>query len=407
MSSPSPRQHGQAPTNFRSPQGAASVHLDALRGIAAVGVCLNHLRDLLLSDYSQLSHPSRLLEVFYLATGLGAEWVIVFFVLSGYLVGGSVLRSFATDRWSWRSYLLSRMTRLYAVLIPALLLGGMLDFAGIHHFGTAGIYGGNAGTHELRYAVQTHLNVKTLLGNYLFLQGIRVPVFGSNGPLWSLANEFWYYLAFPFMVFVLAWKSSMVRRVLSLAALTMIVLFVGPAISLLGLIWLMGAVIHFLPSMRIERPFLRRLLPVLAVGACAGTLAWCKYSRFNLNFYLLGAVVTGMIYVFLSCSHAAVSRSYQWTAHALSRSSYTLYLVHLPFVIFLVSWVGRIRLAPRPHQLLVMLAIFLAAMAYAQIIWFLFEKRTDTLRTWLKPFVLDSAQRSAKKVTKADAQVSS
>ena len=130
-----PNPPGQAPSHLRSPHGAASVHLDALRGIAAVGVCLSHLRDFFFQDYPKVPHHNPLLAAAYLATGLGHQWVIVFFVLSGYLVGGSVLRSFALDRWSWRSYLLNRMTRLYTVLIPALVLGGLLDMAGIHLFG--------------------------------------------------------------------------------------------------------------------------------------------------------------------------------------------------------------------------------------------------------------------------------
>jgi peptidoglycan/LPS O-acetylase OafA/YrhL len=68
-----------------------------------------------------------LIAAAYLITGLGHQWVIVFFVLSGYLVGGSVLRSVAVNHWSWRVYLLNRLTRLYAVLIPALVFGGLLD----------------------------------------------------------------------------------------------------------------------------------------------------------------------------------------------------------------------------------------------------------------------------------------
>lgn len=31
----------------------------------------------------------------------------------------------------------------------------------------------------------------------MFLQTRFTPVFGSNGPLWSLFNEFWYYVLFP------------------------------------------------------------------------------------------------------------------------------------------------------------------------------------------------------------------
>src|SRR5271170_6252601 len=169
-----PNPPGQVPSHLASPHGAASVHLDALRGIAAVSVCLSHLRDFFFQDYPKLAHHNSLLATTYLATGLGHQWVIVFFVLSGYLVGGSVLRAVALDHWSWRSYLLKRLTRLYAVLIPALVLGGILDVAGIRVFGTAGIYGGHNDTHELVFPVTSHLSLPILAGNYTFLQGIYV-----------------------------------------------------------------------------------------------------------------------------------------------------------------------------------------------------------------------------------------
>ena len=136
---------------------------------------------------------------------MGHAWVIVFFVMSGYLVGGSVLRSVTTGRWSWRSYLFARMTRLYMVLLPALLLGGLLDLYSIHQFGKADFYTTVDPGHE---DPSPNDSLPTLVGNSLFLQTIKIPLmggafvqsFGSNQPLWSLCNEFWYYIAFLLLV---------------------------------------------------------------------------------------------------------------------------------------------------------------------------------------------------------------
>src|SRR5579871_6819595 len=108
------------------PASSPSVHLDALRGFAALSVLLNHWRGAFFADYSSLAHQNPLMAAAYVASGLGHQWVIVFFVMSGYLVGGSVIRSVTEGRWSWSSYLLARLTRLYVVLLPALLLGGAL-----------------------------------------------------------------------------------------------------------------------------------------------------------------------------------------------------------------------------------------------------------------------------------------
>ena len=66
--------------------------LDVVRGLSAIAVCAGHLRSVMFVDYSNLQTPSLLQKVFYGLTGLGHQAVMVFFVLSGFFVGGSILR---------------------------------------------------------------------------------------------------------------------------------------------------------------------------------------------------------------------------------------------------------------------------------------------------------------------------
>ncbi len=381
-----PNPPGQAPEHLRSPHGAASVHLDALRGVAAIGVCLSHLRDLFFVDYPQVAHHNPLLAAAYLASGLGHQWVVVFFVLSGYLVGGSVLRAMALDRWSWRRYLLNRMTRLWTVLVPALVLGGVLDLAGIHLFGSAGFYGGHTETHELRFNVASRLTLPVLIGNYAFLQGIYVPTFGSNAPLWSLANEFWYYVAFPLLAGALWKRVPTGWRVVNVVLLVAVVVFMRPPIALMGLIWLMGVAIHYAPRLPADHVLLRRMLICSAVIALGAALLWCKVTLNPAGDYVLGLVVSGLIIVVLSCSRTPMPRFYQWTSHAVSRSSYTLYLVHVPLLVLLAAWIGM-RWAPVPQHLMQGVGIFALVVAYAQVVWFFFERNTDAIRERIKPLI--------------------
>ncbi len=175
---------------------------------------------------------------------------MVFFVLSGFLVGGSVIRGRMEDRWSWSLYLINRLTRLWVVLIPALILGSIWDHSGIHIFGVAGIYGGHAQANVGRVPVLPRLSASVMLGNALFLQGIYAPTFGSNGPLWSLSNEFWYYLLFPLMVPAFLLRKFDWSTVLYASAGLIIVFAIGWPICLYFLIWLLGAEINFAP----ERP---------------------------------------------------------------------------------------------------------------------------------------------------------
>ena len=112
---------------------AFSSHLDWIRGLAALEVFLGHLRQNTIGDYSS-RYPFPVKLVYFL-TSFGYESVLIFFVLSGYFVAGSVLSDRRRGRWSWGRYLVNRGSRLYAVLVPALVLGAAWDSLGIHVLG--------------------------------------------------------------------------------------------------------------------------------------------------------------------------------------------------------------------------------------------------------------------------------
>jgi peptidoglycan/LPS O-acetylase OafA/YrhL len=380
------------------PPGASpSIHLDALRGFAALSVLLNHWRDAFFVDYEAIARHSPLMNAAYLVTGLGHQYVIVFFVLSGYLVGGSVLRSVQTGKWSWRAYLLARFSRLYVVLLPALLLGGALDWLGMHLPGTEAVYSGNSGMHALVVNVHGTLTWPILAGNGLFLQTIAVPgisryavpTFGSNGALWSLSYEFWYYLAFPFLVFLLARSQSWKMRVLSCLCLAAWGWFVGSKIVLLGIAWLMGVLITFLPAFPARRPWTRGLAIVLSLALFGAGLVRGKLLESSLSSDLvLGVAVTLMIWVTLYCATAPLPAWYVHVARRAAHSSYTLYLVHLPMLIFLKAVLHLPRAYPGWHVYLAGAGVMVAAIVYAQLVYEGFEKNTDRVRSWLRPYVM-------------------
>ena len=362
----------------------SSLWLDALRGVAALGVFTSHWRDCFFRDYSQLYVHNPLIAAAYFVSGIGHQWVIVFFVLSGYLVGGSVLRQTLQGRWSWREYALHRLTRLYVVLIPALLLGGAIDLIGLRFFGASDVYTAHHGMKLMFEAPASRVTVDTLLGNYLFLQLILVPVFGSNGPLWSLSYEFWYYLAFPLLFFALWKRSSIARKALSLVGLFAVLLFVRWKIAAMGLIWLMGVAIHWLPAARGLSLARRRVGLAVAFALTVECLAWCKQSHSPLSDYVLGIAIMLLVY---SIVHWVTVSPTGWTRTMIqysARSSYTLYLVHLPPLILLTACIGQPRWEPNIKTLCYSLLVFIAVLAYAGIVYLLFEKHTDAIRRWLQ-----------------------
>jgi peptidoglycan/LPS O-acetylase OafA/YrhL len=392
-----PRDSKAAVMQVTGPPGESpSVHLDALRGFAAFSVLLNHMRDALFVDYEAIARHNPLTAAAYLVAGLGHQSVIVFFVLSGYLVGGSVLRSVRTGGWSWRAYLLARLSRLYVVLLPALLLGGALDWLGMHMAGTEAVYSGDSGMHALVINVHSTLTWPILAANSLFLQTINlpgtgayaVPTFGSNGALWSLSYEFWYYLAFPALVLLLARGRSWKMRAISCLGLLAWGWFVGSSIVLLGIPWLMGASIAFLPVFPARRPWTRGLAIVLALTFFGAGLVQGKLLGSLPSDLVLGLAVTAMIWVTLHCAKAPLPAFYVHTARRAAHSSYTLYLVHLPLLIFLKASLHLPRAYPGWHVFLAGAGVLAAIVLYAQLVYEAFEKNTDRVRRWIRPYVM-------------------
>src|SRR5258708_21735164 len=118
----------------------ASDSLDLIRAVAACAVMIGHLRTLFFVAFGHLSHRSWPLEALYFCAGFGHQAVIVFFVLSGFLISSTVIRSHVLGKWSWRDYAINRTPPLYVVLVPGLLLGFFLDRMGSWLFSARWVY---------------------------------------------------------------------------------------------------------------------------------------------------------------------------------------------------------------------------------------------------------------------------
>jgi Acyltransferase family len=153
---------------------------------------------------------------------------MVFFVLSGFWVGGAVLAKIRDGRFRVGGYARDRLVRLWLVLLPALALTAVLDLTGRWWFPASTIYSGDPEFHNVVPVSPAAMSVATALGNAAFLQHAWVPPFGTDTPLWSLAYEFWYYALFPCMVLLLRRSTPTRVRVTSAAALVAGGLVSGP-----------------------------------------------------------------------------------------------------------------------------------------------------------------------------------
>nr|WP_217344881.1 acyltransferase [Noviherbaspirillum sp. L7-7A]MBV0879074.1 acyltransferase [Noviherbaspirillum sp. L7-7A] len=155
----------------------------------------------------------------------GDTCVVIFFVLSGF-----VIAYVAENKESgWQTYAASRISRLWSVAIPALVLTFVIDYAGVRI--APELYIGKPWYAEdnptLRY-----------IASFFMLQEVwhlkLVP--GINAPFWSLSFEAFYYLIFGLAIYVKSyWKWP---------AIFLWFLVGGPLIAILFPIWALGVLAY-------------------------------------------------------------------------------------------------------------------------------------------------------------------
>jgi peptidoglycan/LPS O-acetylase OafA/YrhL len=370
------------PASIRFHDSAASALLDLARGIAAVLVLLSHWKLAFFLDFHLLRSHQRWFEIPYILTTAGHQAVLIFFVLSGYLISSSVFRSFDLGRWSWRTYLLNRFVRLWIVLLPGLLLGFLCDWIGIHFTHAAALYDGSSYRNHF-INVGSTLTPGVFLGNAAFLQTLIVPPLGSNGPLWSLANEFWYYILFPLGLLSLRRTTPLGQRLLYILLFAAVAWFTRAAILPLFPVWLAGTALALLPNLHL-RNATRWSFAIVYIGLLFG---WPRFAAVTgyLADLIFGAITFFFFWTLLSARHAARGI---WApfSRKLARFSYTLYIVHSPMVILLVALLsGETPWSPaKPSQGLLGLAVLFAVIAYAWIVAFFTEFRTGSVRSFLE-----------------------
>ena len=371
----------------------ASVLLDLVRGLAAILVLLSHWKVMFFLDYPKIPGERWMFVVPYVLCDAGHQAVIIFFVLSGYLIAGSVFRSLDRGTWSWGDYLVHRLTRLWVVLIPGLVLGFLLDWAGMHLAHTPSLYAGSsAKAHFLNVPAAT--NWPTFFGNVLFLQTLRYLDFGSNNSLWSLANEFWYYLLFPLGLLGLRSGSLWFKRAAWLLLGAAIAWVIRRPLLPLFPVWVAGAGLDFLP----KRPLGARSR-WLAAGVyvpCIFLFAKVRMSD-TVRDYGFAAVTVLFLWVLLSARNAAAAGPAVKPIRSLARFSFSLYVLHMPALMLLTAlFVGEQLWSPKgaAHDA-VAVVLLGVVLLYAYGVARLTEFHTDKVRRWVERLVRTGPGRRA------------
>ena len=359
-------------------------HLDAMRGLAALIVVCYHTRLAFFLPYKEAG-SGLLVNLLYIDHYFAGAAVSFFFALSGYLVGTSVLRANQRGKWSWFNYLLNRITRLWVVLIPALLLTALWDFIGRSTAHTLPTYLEQSPSYFV--PLTTLDTFGSFVGTLFFVQDILTRIYGTLGPAWSLANEFWYYILFPLAAICFFQRS---RAILYGVLFLAVAWFSGGHILVLFPTWLAGVAAGYCAKrFPLRSNLTRRGLFVASFALIVASILGQAAHRLGGAFpnYTIGLGSLGLIWSAL-CAPPA-SGLYARSAILLSEISYTLYLTHQPLMILLSAfWHHGNRWRPDlPHVALEIIPISIALL-FAYLMYFLFESRTDKVRDFLKSVIL-------------------
>lgn len=290
-----------------------SLYLDLLRFALALTVMLGHASEPVyigpLSHVSTFSH-------------YGLTAVMGFFVLSGFVIA-HVTQGRESDP---RSYFAARTSRMYSIVLPALILTALLGVVGAMIDPTLYAHGPiHVGTQQTRRYLLTALFAQD------FWIWHREMTPGINHPFWSLSYEVTYYVIFGLTLIRQRWAA--------VGAGALVLLLTGPKIAALLPIWLLG-VLAYHASRRFTLPGpLSALLLVASVvglyysGAYRGPddpvdrygVDYAEGLLFAVNIIAAGGLASGLERALGWCP-----RFVRW----LGMLTFALYLCHRPLMYF-------------------------------------------------------------------------
>lgn len=383
-----------------------SLWLDCFRWTSALLVVFTHANNRFLVKVFSLPHGQRSLGhyAFALLSGFGHQAVVVFFVLSGMFVGGGSLRFFQrTGTVDAKGYALKRVTRLWVVLIPSFATTFLFDRVGASIFPAGG---------SSPYNPLPEHGLAALACNAAFLQTALCSQYGTDGALWSLFDEFWYYAAWLLVLLGCSAIVSWPRRALFFAVPSALLLalssvqFIGSNVAAYSVIWLLGVLasarnrplvaMGVLPMAGIVVAHLllvRGLVPTEWADATFGVWFACDAS--------LSLLFVNLLLCMKAKAHQLPEPPGGLLHKRLASFAFSLYCTHPPLlnlyaaVAMFYFGTGWQMVPTRPAQWIYVAGGVSAAVAFSYLFSLATETRTDAIRRFIERLVSQRASEPA------------
>lgn len=331
--------------------------------------------------------------------GLGSSAVLIFFYLSGYLVGGKQIRKMIAGELIFKTYIFDRLTRLWIVILPAFLLTFAFNLFTCSNAKNSLYCTADPG-------LASHAEIPPLfsqelfdfISNVFFLQPFIGHPWGGNGPLWSISYEFWYYIVFFSLLMII--NSFKLRQIRIVLIPHIFILFLASKILnfdwfILGIFWLSGAcAAYFLSTdpFNIGAEVFRKTVPlkftILMTFLIFPALIVLKILPNWISFPFSIIVLTFCISTTRSDDQSCLKQRLQKWIVKGSEFSFSLYVVHFPLIALLSSQLTPVnRWNMSAVRLLVLLGLTLSSVAAAYVFASVTEFKLTHFRLRVRHFV--------------------
>lgn len=337
--------------------------LDTFRAVAALLVMLCHARCVVFGYYSELAPESQglLAQLFFFICTQGVTSVAIFFLLSGFLVGGKTVERIQSGNINSRQYALDRLFRIGVPLFGAIILIVITNL----------IVG------EANEPLQ-------LLGQFTGLQGVLVK--DAGGVFWTLAYEIWFYILLFGIILFVSTKRYMVGSALLVVSMGIF--------AMLHTEWLFviatGLVAYFLRNHKFSQ---RSFVTMFSMSLVFFVLHFCSHSSLSERFAFLeekyspfylvafvGSFAIGLSQIIYCKPQGMFVKLINKWGGVFAKFSYSLYLTHYQVLKIHIAY-GTEYHELTIHTMGYFITLCGACLLLAYLFYFLVERNTKRIQS--------------------------
>jgi peptidoglycan/LPS O-acetylase OafA/YrhL len=311
--------------------------------------------------------------------------VLVFFVLSGFLISSSVVQKWNRPDYRFEHYLIDRACRIFVAYGPALVLVAAADAMMRAH---------PAFPFPENESLGTWLGNAAMLQDYPVFQVLRrlgvpeqawfIRPFGSGRPFWTVAIEWWFYLFFGYLAFVALRSRLSFRSLAVLAVLGVVPLYnaMGGVGDCLTVVWAIGSLFALLQNRLARRPEAKSkvaALSVLGVVVCAvlllGRVVATDFRVYDLQFAMFTSGILFGLFFLAGAAGFTLPPPLRRAIDFLANYSYSLYLIHYTILLLFVAYLP----SSTHHDVSEFLALVIVANLCSIVFWLAFERHYQAI----------------------------